>query len=148
MASRFSSCRLASSSRERVSWPKARRLARETNFFRSVMMIEHVTIDHAKVHGQQVQLLPSRKLKPGESIVAKGAQACKGDELLPVGTVIHSAQIALAATCGYSTLQVFARPRVAILATGDELVPVDTLPAPGQIRNSNAPMLTSAEARV
>jgi molybdopterin molybdotransferase len=112
----------------------------------AVMMIEHVTIDHAKVHGQQVQLLPPRKLKPGESIVAKGAQACKGDELLPVGAVIHSAQIALAATCGYSTLQVFARPRVAILATGDELVPVDTLPAPGQIRNSNAPMLAAMVA--
>jgi molybdopterin molybdotransferase len=52
----------------------------------------------------------------------------------------------LAASCGYATLDVFARPRVAILTTGDELVPVEATPAPGQIRNSNAPMLAALVA--
>jgi molybdopterin molybdotransferase len=60
--------------------------------------------------------------------------------------MIGSAQIALAATCGYSVLDVFVRPRVAILTTGDELVAVDATPAPGQIRNSNAPMLAAMVA--
>jgi molybdopterin molybdotransferase len=104
----------------------------------AVMMIEHAELDDAKV-----QLLPSRKIKVGENIVAQGAQALAGDELLPAGTAIHSAQIALAAACGHATVEVFIRPRVAILATGDELVPVEFSPAPGQIRNSNAPMLAA-----
>ncbi|HET6170238.1 MAG TPA: molybdopterin molybdotransferase MoeA, partial [Terracidiphilus sp.] len=52
-------------------------------------------------------------------------------------------QIAAAATCGYGIVEVFARPRVAILTTGDELVGVDATPGPGQIRNSNGPMLAA-----
>jgi molybdopterin molybdotransferase len=66
--------------------------------------------------------------------------------LLPAGAVLRFGQIALAAACGYATLEVFARPRVAILATGDELVPVHATPGPGQIRNSNAPMLAALVA--
>lgn len=57
-----------------------------------------------------------------------------------------TAQIALAATCGYADLKVNARPRVAILTTGDELVDVNQQPRPGQIRNSNAPMLAALVA--
>jgi molybdopterin molybdotransferase len=105
------------------------------------MMLEHV---HAAEN--TVRLLPPRKLKKGENIVAQGAQAPQGDELLSAGTAIHSAQIALAAACGHASLEVFVRPRVVILATGDELVPIDSSPAPGQIRNSNAPMLAAMVA--
>ena len=50
---------------------------------------------------------------------------------------------ALAASCGHAALDVFVRPRVAILSTGDELVPIERAPAPGQIRNSSAPMLAA-----
>ena len=107
----------------------------------AVMMLEHV---HAA--GNTVRLLPPRKLKKGENVVVQGAQAREGEELLSAGTTIHSAQIALAAACGYASLEVFVRPRVAILATGDELVPIDSSPAPGQIRNSNAPMLAAMVA--
>jgi molybdopterin molybdotransferase len=104
----------------------------------AVVMVEHVETD-----AQQVRLLPPRTLKSGDNVVAQGAQAREGDELLPVGTAIHPAQIALAAACGYASLDVFLRPRVAIITTGDELVPVEASPGPGQIRNSNAPMLAS-----
>jgi molybdopterin molybdotransferase len=104
----------------------------------AVMMIEHV--EHA---GARLRLLPPRKIREGENVVAQGAQAHAGDELLLAGTAIHSAQIALAAACGCAALEVFIRPRVAILATGDELVPVESSPAPGQIRNSNASMLAA-----
>jgi molybdopterin molybdotransferase len=107
----------------------------------AVAMIEHV-----ETSGKQVRLLPPRKLKAGENIVDQGAQAREGDELLPVGAAIHAAQIALAASCGFATLKVFRRPRVAILTTGDELVPVESTPGPGQIRNSNAPMLAALVA--
>jgi len=107
----------------------------------AVVMLEHVEADN-----NHVRLLPPRTVEPGENVVAKGAQARKGEELLAVGTRIGSAQIALAASCGCATLPVFSRPRVAILATGDELVPVESSPAPGQIRNSNAPMLAAMVA--
>lgn len=107
----------------------------------AVMMIEHVEIAEGRV-----RLLPPRTLSLGENIVAQGAQARRGDELLPAGTAIRAAQIALAASCGCTSIDVFVRPRVAILATGDELVPVASSPAPGQIRNSNAPMLAAMVA--
>lgn len=104
----------------------------------AVMMIEHV-----EAVKRRVRLLPPRGIKAGENVVAQGAQAHKGDLLLAAGTAISSAQIALAAACGYSSLEVFVRPRVAILTTGDELTPVEAEPKPGQIRNSNAPMLAA-----
>ena len=104
----------------------------------AVMMLEHVDMANGRV-----RLLPPRRLKSGENIVTRGAQARKGHELLPVGTMVGAAQIALAGACGYSTVEVFIRPRVAILATGDELVPIKATPAPGKIRNSNAPMLAA-----
>ena len=104
----------------------------------AVVMLEHVEIANG-----QVKLTPKRTAAVGENIVAQGAQARKGDELLPPGTAIASAQVALAAACGHAALEVFSRPRVAILTTGDEIVPVKSLPAPGQIRNSNGPMLAA-----
>ena len=57
---------------------------------------------------------------------------------MPRGTRISPAQVAAAAACGAGELSVFARPRVAIVATGDELVEVDQQPLPHQIRNSNS----------
>lgn len=107
----------------------------------AVMMFEHV-----EAADGSVRLLPPRTLEPGENIVARAAQARAGDELLPIGTVLGAGQIALAASCGQSALEVYARPRVALLATGDELVPIDRDPAPGQIRNSSSPMLAAMVA--
>jgi molybdopterin molybdotransferase len=113
----------------------------------AVMMLEHVKVA-GSAKACRVRLLASRTLKLGENVVAQGAQARAGDELLPAGSTLHAGQIALAATCGYAALDVFVRPRVAILATGDELVPVESSPAPGQIRNSNAPMLAALVDKV
>ncbi len=112
----------------------------------AVVMFEHVELTRGK-KARKVRLLPSRTLKPGENIVAQAAQGHAGDELLPAGALLNSGQIALAAACGYAAVDVFPRPRVAILASGDELVPVDRMPAPGQIRNSNAPMLAAMVAK-
>jgi molybdopterin molybdotransferase len=111
----------------------------------AVMMLEHVETAGSPSK-PTVRLLPPRTIEKGEHIVARGAQARKGDKLLPAGAAIGAAQIALAAACGCAELQVFVRPRVAILATGDELVPIRSSPAPAQIRNSNAPMLAALVA--
>ena len=104
----------------------------------AVMMLEHVAAESGGV-----RLFDARTVAAGENIVARGAQARKGDELLASGSLLGPAQIALAAACGYRELEVFARPRVAILTTGDEIVPVEAEPGPSQIRNSNGPMLAA-----
>jgi molybdopterin molybdotransferase len=103
-----------------------------------VVMLEHVIVENGRL-----SLAPGRRTSVGDNIVPQGAQASRGDELLAAGTPITFAQIALAAACGHETLEVFARPRVAILSTGDEIVPVNSAPGPAQIRNSNGPMLAA-----
>jgi molybdopterin molybdotransferase len=105
-----------------------------------------VMLEHVRKSANTIRLVSQRSIEPGENVVAKGSQSRRGDELLKPGTKLAPAQIALAASCGYSTLEVFVRPRVAILTTGDELVPVDAIPGPGKIRNSNAPMLAALVA--
>jgi molybdopterin molybdotransferase len=104
----------------------------------SVAMLEHVENFEGKI-----RLNSGRTLDPGENVILEGAEARAGDDLIPAGTRLGPAQIAAAAACGHATLQVFVKPRVAILTTGDELVSVAENPASGQIRNSNAPMLAA-----
>jgi molybdopterin molybdotransferase len=82
----------------------------------------------------------------GENIVPAGAEAKVGQELLPKGTRLGPAQIALAAAAGKARVKVFAKPRIAILSTGDELVDVAEKPGPSQIRNSNSYSLAALVA--
>lgn len=104
----------------------------------AVMMVEHV-----EVADGSVRLPAPRTVRRGENISPQGVEARAGAELLTPGMEIGPAQIALAASCGFATLEVFARPRVAILCTGDELVAVESTPGPGEIRNSSGPMLAA-----
>jgi molybdopterin molybdotransferase len=106
-----------------------------------------VMLEHVEKSGDTISLAASRTIAPGDNVVAQGAQARRGDQLLASGISLGPAQIALAASCGYSTVEVFTRPRVAILTTGDELVPIDVTPGPGKIRNSNASMLAALVAK-
>ena len=104
----------------------------------AVVMIEHVDVADGSI-----TLHPSGTISPRDNIVPRAAQARRGERLLVGGTTLGPAQIALAASCGYPELEVYKRPRVAILATGDELVSVAADPGPGKIRNSNGPMLAA-----
>ncbi len=108
----------------------------------AVVMLEHVE-ENGAPSARAIRLLPPRTIRKGENIVARGAQARKGDKLLPAGSLIGSAQIALAGSCGCATLRVFIKPRVAILSTGDELVAISSSPGPSQIRNSSSAMLAA-----
>jgi len=99
-------------------------------------------VEYTRPSGQKrVQIL--RPVRSGENIVPQGAEARTGDVLLAKRHRMASAAIAVAASTGKSELRVYRQPRVAILATGDELVAVDRKPGPHQIRNSNSWSLAS-----
>jgi molybdopterin molybdotransferase len=102
-----------------------------------VVMVEHVQHNVSGL-SSTVRLLEGHSIEPSANIVARGAEAGAGDVILPAGTRMAAAQIGAAASCGAAEVSVFARPRVAILATGDELVELDQPPLPFQIRNSNS----------
>jgi molybdopterin molybdotransferase len=97
-----------------------------------------VMVEHVERLGETVRLLRGRSIEAGENVVRRGEEARRGEELLAAGTVMGAAEIALAAACGQAELRVFRRPSVAIVATGDELVELDTPPGKQQIRNSNS----------
>ena len=99
----------------------------------AVVMVEHVV-----VVGDALRVQEGRELRVGENVVAREAEARSGDALLPVGRVMDAAEIAVAASCGAASVKVFARPRVAIVATGDELVELAAQPREWEIRNSNS----------
>lgn len=73
----------------------------------------------------------------GRSIVRRGTEVKRGECVLNSGLQIHAAMLATLASFGYSEVQVRRRPRVAVLATGSELVSVAQQPGPDQIRDSN-----------
>lgn len=79
-----------------------------------------------------------RSVTGSGNICFKGEDIRIGEKILDRGTLIRPAEMAILAGAGYARPQVYSRPSVAILTTGDELVEPDQIPAPGQIRNSNA----------
>ena len=89
----------------------------------------------------------SRNARAGQNFVPRGSEIKTGQTVLGVGSRIGYAECAQAAQVGAPTLECFRRPRVAILSTGDEIVPFDRTPGPFQIRNSNAVSL-AAQVRI
>ncbi len=93
-----------------------------------------------------------RPVTPGEGMVRADEDAAPGAELAPVGRPLRAQDLGMLAAAGIVELPVHARPRVAIVSTGDELVPADAAPpagaAPGalpvgQVRDSSAPALAA-----
>ncbi len=93
-------------------------------------------VESTKSHDEVVEIL--EPVPAGENIVPRGAEVRRGEPVLKKGTTLDTAAVAVAATVGKTRLRVGARPRVAIIATGNELVSPSEQPGPGQIRNSNA----------
>jgi molybdopterin molybdotransferase len=83
----------------------------------------------------------------GNNVRPAGDDVRPGMRLVAGGMELGPAQIALLAALGVHPVRVTRRPRVAILATGDELAPLGTAPRPGQIRESNSPYLAAAVTR-
>lgn len=82
--------------------------------------------------------------KAGAFIHARGSDHRSGEVLLRPGSRLGPVAISIAAACGCGRPMVSALPRVAVIGTGDELVPVGEKPGPGQIRRTNIAALSSA----
>jgi len=98
----------------------------------AVVMVEHCT------RHQDGTVETDRAAPAGSNIAPAACEARAGSVVLTRGSRIDYASVAWLATTGHNRVSVCARPRVAILATGDEIVPVSDTPAPHQIRNSNS----------
>ncbi len=85
-----------------------------------------------------------RPAEAGRFVRPAGADVREGAVALPRGSLVDPAAVGLAAALGRSERAVHRRPRVAILTTGDEIVPLDRAPAPGQIVDSNSHTLAAA----
>lgn len=106
-----------------------------------VVMVERSTmLDSATVR------LVDPKLNRGRNITRRGSSIRAGDVVLEAGMAMLPSRIGLAAEVGRSTVRVSGKPRIAVLATGNELVDAAETPRPGQIRNSNGPMLAALVA--
>jgi len=92
-------------------------------------------IEYSSRSGDRIEV--TRSISAGENIVPTGAEGRRGDLLLSPGTRLDYARVSVAAAVGRSRVVVHARPKVAVLSTGDEIVDVDVPPGPNQIRNSN-----------
>jgi molybdopterin molybdotransferase len=97
--------------------------------------------EHCLRDGAGVRLDPAYPVRPGLHMRRRGEEVAAGAQVLPSGALLRPAELALAAACGRTTVPVHRRPRIALLATGDELVPAGTEPGPGQIIETNSVQL-------
>jgi molybdopterin molybdotransferase len=97
----------------------------------TIVMQEHT--QRVQKNFVKIQITPTAK----SFIRQRGEYAKIGDPLLAVGTVLNPAEIAILAATGSSDVKVYRRPRVAIISTGNELVPLNQPLQPGQIVDSN-----------
>ena len=95
-----------------------------------------VMVEYTEAADDEVTV--KRSVKTGENVVPVGAEARQGDVMVKRGTRVRHAMVAVAAAVGRAEVAVHRRPRVAVLATGDELVDVNLPPGPNEIRNSNS----------
>ena len=102
----------------------------------AVVMIEYTSRDKDFIHFQQTAT-------KGQNIVAAGSETTKDQSLLQAGTRLGYAELGLAAQIGVAQVRCAKKPRVAILSTGDEVVPIDAAPGPFQIHNSNSVSLAA-----
>ena len=117
----------------------------------SVVMVEDTLCNDgrwAKDEGRNEFVKIYKAVEKGENVRYAGEDVQKGEVVIKKGTVLKSGHIGLLASLGIAKIKVFREPRVAILATGDELVEIGRKLSPGKIRNSNAYSLYAQALKV
>ncbi len=105
-----------------------------------------VMLERTQPFGQgEIEVLAP--VAPGENLVQIGEDVSPGVAIVPVGRRLRPQDLGGLLAVGLTEVEVVARPRVSILSSGDELVPPDQTPAPGQIRDINGPMLAALFAQ-
>ena len=80
---------------------------------------------------------------PGMNLIFRGDDVFPGKEILPAGRVLTAQDIGALAAIGRISVPAARRVKVGVISTGDELVPPDKTPGPGQVRDVNSPLLTA-----
>lgn len=104
----------------------------------TVVRYEDITVQNS------VANISNATIEPGQNIHRKGADGKASQMLLSPGLVLSPAEIAVMASVGKSSVAVAQFPRTAVVSTGDELVAIDQMPLPHQIRRSNSYALFAA----
>lgn len=100
-----------------------------------------VMVELAEVKNEQTVTFQIDSIAAEKHILRTGANFACGQRLFEAGHRVRPSDVGLLAEVGVSQARVGGLPAVAVLPTGDELVPCDQMPGPGQIRNSNGPLL-------
>ncbi len=102
--------------------------------------------EHARWDADAVEVL--RPVQPGENVLHQAEDARRGEVVVRAGTRLRPQELGLLAGLGVVEVTCTLPPRVAVFSTGDELVPPDHRPQPGQVRDMNAYTLTAQAARL
>ena len=89
----------------------------------------------------QVQI--AKPVKTGENVRPRGMDVRAGDSVLQNGRRVNAQSVGVLAMLGFSRVEVYKKPRVALFSSGDELLAVDASLEPGKIRDSNSYMLAA-----
>jgi molybdopterin molybdotransferase len=116
----------------------------------AVVMVEFTAHqDGATAAGDRAYVPPGGRVRvtkapaAGANIVQPGEDIVAGTALLPVGRRLGARDLSALATFGVVEVSVFRRPRIAVLATGNEVCAVEATPRPGQVRDSNQYVLAA-----
>jgi molybdopterin molybdotransferase len=108
----------------------------------AVVMQEHTqTLDDGRVR------ITDAMVKSRQHVYAQGTEMRAGAVVLKAGTQLNPAAFGVLASVGKTAVPAYPFPRVGVVATGDELIEANAKPKPGQIRNTNGPMLAAQTAR-
>ncbi|MGN0702382.1 MAG: gephyrin-like molybdotransferase Glp [Lentihominibacter sp.] len=107
----------------------------------AVVMIEHTEALTAGTEEKQIaegELMVFNSLAPGQNVTAPAEDIAKGDSVVPAGRKLTAQDIAAMAALGKSRIKVYRKPTLAIISTGDEVVPINETPRYGQVRDINS----------
>jgi len=101
-----------------------------------------VMVEHTRPTGDDTVEV-CKPVAPGNHVLGATDDAAKGDPLLPAGQRLRAQDLGLLAALGLGEVAVVRHPRVGILSTGDEVIPIHEMPRPGQVRDVNTHTLTA-----
>ena len=111
-------------------------------------VVRYEDLHLTETNGVRVATVQTMPLRAGQNVHRQAADVQAGELLVAHGTCLGPAEIAVAAAVGAATLAVTRPARMAVVGTGDEVIPISQPPLSYQVRRSNAPMLQAALTEV